>query len=352
MIFTDNIEGTMIIKSFLIIMAVLMFRNMITKLILKFIRKISEKYGFKNIALIAESVEKIISNLIAYSAIYSGLSVFPFNPSISLFVNRVYRILIIISITQILLKVVTINLEVLNNNYLKNTQSEKSQVTKTVFPIVAKLIKSVIVIMAVVAIAVEFNFKQLSSVMAGLGIGGAALALASQDIIKNFFGGFVILAEKSFNVGDWVKVDTFEGTVEELGLRSTKIRTIDRELVIVPNSRFADREIINYSIRENRRVSFVLGVSYKTSTEKLKTVINSIKDILDSHSMVKENSSLVKFTDFAAGSLEISVQYLTNTADYDKYMEIKNDINFKIIDVFNGQNIEFAFPGMNIYMDK
>ena len=351
MIFTDSIEISMIIKSFFIIMALLMFRNIITRLIIKLIRRFSDKYSFKNVVLIAESVKDIISNFIVYSAIYFGLMVFPFNPPITLFINRIYRILIIITVTQVSLKVVTVYSEILNNNYLKNTQNEKAQVTKTVFPIMSKLIKAVIIIVAVVAIAIEFNFRQLSSVMAGLGIGGAALALASQDIIKNFFGGFVILAEKSFNVGDWVKIDTFEGTVEELGLRSTKIRTIDKELVIVPNSRFADREIINYSIRENRRVSFVLEVSYKTSPEKLKKVINGIKNILDSYPMVKEDSALVKFTDFAAGSLEISVQYLTNTADYGEYMEIKNDINFKIIDIFNGEDIEFAFPGMNIYMN-
>ena len=329
MILTGSIEPSMIIESFFVIMALLMFRNIITKVIIKLIRRFSDKYGFKNIVLIAESVERNISNFIVYSAIYFGLSVFPFNPSILLFINRLYRILVIVTVTQVSLKVVTVYSEVLNNNYLKNTQNEKAQATKTVFPIMSKLIKAVIIIIAVVAIAVEFNFRQLSSVMAGLGIGGAALALASQDIIKNFFGGFVILAEKSFNVGDWVKIDTFEGTVEELGLRSTKIRTIDKELVIVPNSRFADREIINYSIRENRRVSFVLGISYKTSSDKLKAVIDSIKNVLDSHPMVKEDSALVKFTNFGAGSFEISVQYLTITADYGAYMEIKNNINFK-----------------------
>ena len=185
-----------------------------------------------------------------------------------------------------------------------------------------------------------------------MGIGGAALALASQDIIKNFFGGFVILTDKSFSVGDWIKVDAFEGTVEELGLRSTKIRTIEKELVVVPNSRFADREVINFSIRENRRVSFVLGVSYETPTEKLKILIDNIKNMLDSHLLVKQDSALVKLSNFGSSSLEIAVQYLTNTADYKEYMEIKNDINFEIIDIFNKENIEFALTSMNVYMNK
>lgn len=350
MILTGSIEASTIIKSFFIVMALMMFRNFITNIIIKLIRKLTDKYNLKNIALIVDSVEKTLLNFITYSAIYLGLIVFPFNASIYLFINRMYRTLIIITVAHGLLKVVTSYSEVLNSNYIHD--NEKTQMTKTVFPIMSKLIKAVIIIIAIVAIAVEFNFKQLSSILAGLGIGGAALALASQDIIKNFFGGFVILTDKSFSVGDWIKVDAFEGTVEELGLRSTKIRTIEKELVVVPNSRFADREVINFSMRENRRVSFVLGIVYGTSPEKLKRLIDSIKNMLDSHPMVKQDSTLVKFSNFGSSSLEITVQYLTNTADYREYMEIKNDINFKIIDIFNEEGIEFAFQSMSIYMNK
>lgn len=352
MIFTSSIEAPTIIKSFFIVIALIMFRNFITNIIIKIIRKLADKYNLKNVALIVDSVEKTLLNFITYSAVYLGLIVFPFNASIYLFINRIYRALIIITVTQGLLKIITSYSEVLNGNYLEDTQNGKAQMAKTVFPILSKLVKAVIIIIAVVAIAVEFNFKQLSSILAGLGIGGAALALASQDIIKNFFGGFVILTDKSFSVGDWIKVDSFEGTVEELGLRSTKIRTIEKELVVVPNSRFSDREVINFSIRENRRVSFTLGAAYGTPPEKLKKLIDSIKDMLDSHSMIKQDSALVKLSNLGASSLEIAVQYLTNTADYKEYMEIKNDINFRIIDIFNEENIEFAFPSMSIYMNK
>lgn len=352
MILTKSLEATTILKSFFIIIALLMFRNFIATTIIKLIRKLTEKYNLKNIALIINSIERPLINFITCTAIYLGLIVFPFNASIGMFINRVYRTFIIITVTQGLLRTVTSYSDVLNNNYLKDIQNGKAQMSKTIFPILSKLIKTIIIIIAVVAIAVEFNFKQLSSILAGLGIGGAALALASQDLIKNFFGGFVILTDKSFSVGDWIKVDSFEGTVEELGLRSTKIRTIDKEIVIVPNSRFADREVINYSIRENRRVSFTLNIAYKTPSEKIKSAMYKIKDLLNSHIDVTENSSLVKFSNFGQSSMEITVQYITNTADYTKYMEIKNDINFKIIDIFNEEKIEFAYPGMSIYMNK
>lgn len=351
MIFTESVEVEAIIKSIFIVIAIIMFRHFITNIIIKLIKKITEKYNLKNIALIVDSTEKPILNFFTYTAFYLALLVFPFTASINLFINRVYRTLIIIIVSQCLLRLVNAYSNVLTDSF-QQAKDGKTQMSKTVFPIVSKLIKTVIIIMAVVAIAVEFNFKQLSSILAGLGIGGAALALASQDLIKNFFGGFVILTDKSFSVGDWIKVDSFEGTVEELGLRSTKIRTIEKELVIVPNSRFADREVINYSIRENRRANFTLGVVYGTSSEKMKSAIDKIKNMLESHPMVKDDSALVKFSNFGPSSLDIVVQYLTNTANYIEYMEVKNDINFKIVEIINDEGIEFAFPSMSVYMNK
>lgn len=344
MAFIGSIEAETIIKSFFIVTALLMFRSFITNIIIKLIRKITEKYNLKNIVLIIDSIEKPLLSFFTYTAFYLALSVLPFNGSIHLLINRVYRTCIIISVTQCLLKIVTAYSDAFSDKV-----SGKIQMTRTVFSHVSKVVKAVIIIIAVVAIAAEFNFRQLSSILAGLGIGGAALALASQDLIKNFFGGFVILTDKSFGIGDWIQVDSFDGIVEEIGLRSTKIRTFERELVIVPNSRFADREVINYSIRENRKVSFTLGAVYGTEPEKLKNAIEKIKNMLDSHPKVKENSALAKFSEFGQSSLDIAVEYLTKTADYNEYMDIKNNINFKIVDIFKEEGIEFAFPSMSVY---
>lgn len=353
MIFTSEISMQTIAEALIILFALLLFRNFITNIIIKILKKLSEKYNLKNIALVVGSIEKPLVNFFTCTGIYFALVVLPFNANISEFINKVYRTFVIITLTQCALNVVTAYAAELNNAYInKDDKSERTQMSKTVFPLVSKLIKAMIIIIAIAAIAVEFNFKELSSILAGLGIGGAALALASQDLIKNFFGGFVILTDKSFSVGDWIKVDSFEGTVEELGLRSTKIRTVDKELVTVPNSRFADRELINFSARENRRVNFTVGAVYNTPSEKLKNAIEKIKNMLDNHPMVKENSALVKLDKISSSSLDIVVQYLTNTVDYTQYMTIKDDINFKIIDIFHEEGISFAFPSMSVYMEN
>lgn len=347
MFFTSSIEPITVIRSIFIILAILMFRNFITHIILKLIRKLSEKYNLKNLALIIDSIEKPLLNLITCTSVYLGLIIFPFNSSVHIFINRVYRTFIIITVTQGILSIITAYSDVLNSHYLQS--ESKIQISKTVFPVLSKLIKAIVVIVAIVAIAMELNFKQLSSVLAGLGIGGAALALASQDLIKNFFGGIVILTDRSFNVGDWIKVDSFEGIVEELGLRSTKIRTFDKEIVIIPNSRFADREVVNFSARENRRVAFTLNVMYNTPPEKVKSLINKIKYMLDNNPKVVKDTALVRFSNLGTSSMEIFVLYLTVTKEYTEFMEIKNDINFKIIELFNEENVEFAYQSFNIY---
>jgi MscS family membrane protein len=231
-------------------------------------------------------------------------------------------------------------------------KEEKPLISRTLFPLLSKILKVFIMLLAIVAIASEFDFTQLGSILAGVGIGGAAIALASQDLIKNFFGGFIVLTDRSFDVGDFINIDSTEGTVEELGLRSTRIRTLNQELVVVPNSKFTGGAVINYTKRSFRRASFRVGATYDTSSKKLKTLIERIKSMLDSHLMVKEDSAIVKFDNFSSSSLDIWVQYMVNTANYAEYLSIKDEINFNIMNLFEDEGVSFAFPSVSVYMEK
>lgn len=339
-----------IIYSFLILFTFLIFKNFVTKIKIDFLKKISDRYKLKGMALTADSLEKPLRNFFIYTGIYCAAVILPLNYEAALFAYRIYRTCIIITVTQCLLNIVTAYTIVLNNNVIG--QTGKPPVLRTLFPILHKIIKVLIIILAVVIVAAEFDFKQLNSILAGIGIGGAAIALASQDLIKNFFGGFVVLTDKSFNVGDFINIDSYEGIVEELGFRSTKIRTLEQELIIVPNSKFTDKAVINYTKRNMRRASFILGAAYGTPSEKLKVLLNKINEMLNSHQMVKENSAIVKFDRFGQDSLEILIQYLINTSDYGQYMNIKDEINFIIMDLFEKEGVSIAFPSMSIYMEK
>lgn len=348
--YIGNIDIVTIFYSLIIFSVFLLLKNFATKLIIKFSKKISERYKFKTFALMADTLEKPLKSFFIYTGVYCALYILPLSSGIFALLYKIFRTCIVITVTQCILNIVTAYSVVLNSSMIN--QDGKPPVLKTLFPILYKVIKVLIVILAVIIIAAEFDFKQLNSILAGIGIGGAAIALASQDLIKNFFGGFVVLTDRSFHVGDYISVDSNEGTVEELGFRSTKIRTLEQELIVVPNSKFTDRAVINYSKRNFRRASFRVGATYDTQADKLKSLITKIKDMLDEHPMVKENSSLVRFDKFGPNSLEILVQYLINTADYELYMNIKDEINFKIMNLFEEEGVSFALPSMSIYMEK
>jgi len=347
-IFIGEVSLEIIIYALLIIFAFLIFKNFFAKYLIKILKIISEKFKFKGLALMVDSIERPLRNFFLYTGLYFAVSVLPLNSQLSLFIYRVFRTCIIITITQCSLNIVSAYSVVLSDNIL--LKEEKTLISKTVFPLLSKMLKVLIIILAVVAIASEFDFKQLSSILAGVGIGGAAIALASQDLIKNFFGGFIVLTDRSFDVGDYINIDSTEGTVEELGLRSTKIRTLGQELVVVPNSKFTSTAVMNYSKRSSRRASFKVGATYDTSSEKLKILIYKIKNMLDSHSMVKEDSAIVKFDNFNLSSLDILIQFMVNTSNYGEFLSIKDEINFNIMNLFEEEGVSFAFPSMNVYM--
>ncbi len=160
------------------------------------------------------------------------------------------------------------------------------------------------------------------------------------------------MTDKTFNTGDFIKIDANEGTVEEVGIRSTKVRTLEQELIVVPNSKFAEGSVINYSKRGNRRVRQVIGTTYSTSSVNLKSVINKITDMLNTNENVIKDSINVKFDGFGESSLQILVVYLVNTPDYGIYMQIKEEVNFNIMSIFEEEKVDFAFPSVSVYMEK
>lgn len=336
-----------LIYAFLIFITFLILKNFFSRIIIKLLKKLANKYDFRTVSLIVDSLEKPLRNFFIYTGIYCAAYILPFNHDISVLFYKIFRTCVIITITQCLLNIITAYGIVLNSDVIIK---RKSLILKTLFPLIYKSAKVLIIILAIVIIASEFDLKQLNSILAGIGIGGAAIALASQDLIKNFFGGFVVLADKSFKVGDFIKVDSEEGTVEELGLRSTKLRTLTQEIVVVPNSKFTDSTVMNYSKRDARRVSFTVGVTYDTSSTKLKDLIQKIKFIIDSHSMVKENSSVVKFDNFGVNSIEILIRYMVDTSDYSLYMDVKEELNFRIMELFEEEGVSFTVQRVSVYM--
>ncbi len=193
----------------------------------------------------------------------------------------------------------------------------------------------------------------VTALVASLGIGGLAFALAAKDTAANLFGSFSLLADKSIRIGEWIKVNGVEGTVETIGMRTTKIRSFQKSLITVPNHIVANNPIENFSRRGIRRIKMHIGLTYSTNSEQIIQIMKEIKEMLKQHEGISQNDSLmVNFDTFGDSSLNIFIYTFTKTANWAKYLEIRESVNLEIMKIVEDNGSSFAFPSQSIYVEQ
>lgn len=217
-------------------------------------------------------------------------------------------------------------------------------------PLLSRSLKVLIVGVGIVSAAQVFNLP-LAGVLAGLGIGGLALGLAAQDTIKNFFGTVMIFTDRPFELGDRIVVDGHDGPVEMVGFRSTCIRTLEGNLVTIPNGELASKTILNIGKRPGIRRMMNLTITYDTPPDKVRRAVSIVREILENHEgMDPEFPPRVYFNEFNADSLNIWVIYWYHPADWWRYCEFSERLNFEILRRYEAEGIEFAFPTRTLYL--
>lgn len=193
----------------------------------------------------------------------------------------------------------------------------------------------------------------VTALIASLGLGGLAFALAAKDTASNLFASFALLADKSIRIGEWIKVNGVEGTVEDIGMRTTKIRSFQKSLITVPNQIIANNPIENFSRRGIRRIKMRIGLTYSTTTEQVQKIVEEIKYMLHSHEGISnQDTLLVNFESFGDSALNIFIYTFTSTANWDKYLDIREDVHFKIMEIVEKNQASFAFPSQSIYEEQ
>jgi len=216
---------------------------------------------------------------------------------------------------------------------------------------IIKLTKILIVSLGIIALLQEFGIN-VTGFLASLGLGGLAFALAAKDTAANIFGGIAILTDNIFKIGEWIKVGNAEGIVEDIGMRTTKIRAFDKRLIIVPNSIIANTNVENFSRRNKRRIVMRIGLTYNTSVEVIKKVIEEIRQMLLNHpEIAKDESLLIYFDEYEDSSLSIFCYFFTTTAEWKEYLRIREDINLKIKEIIEKYPTDFAYPSNSIYFE-
>jgi len=216
--------------------------------------------------------------------------------------------------------------------------------------LVIKQIGRALVIILGFATIVDAWGYNIAGLVAGLGIGGLAVALAAQDTVENLIGYFLILADEPFQVGDFIVFNGIKGTVETLGFRSTRIRMPDQGLVTVPNNTIMQASITNWSRLEKRRLDMTLGLEYGSSPEQILAVVQAIREMLKSHERVEADSVVVQFVNFNDSWLDILIIGFVNTPAWADFQATRQDINLKIMQLLDEHGVSIAFPSQKLYV--
>jgi len=193
----------------------------------------------------------------------------------------------------------------------------------------------------------------VTALFASLGLGGLAFALAAKDTASNLFGSFALLADRSIRIGEWVKVGGVEGVVEDVGMRTTKIRSFQKTLVTVPNQLVANQPIENFSRRGIRRIKIHVGLTYSTSAKQLLQIKSDIEKMLKSHEGISQKESLMVFFDsFGDSSLNLFIYTFASTANWAKYLEIREEVHINIMQIVEANQSSLAFPSQSLYIES
>ena len=221
---------------------------------------------------------------------------------------------------------------------------------------IIKAIKVLILVLGFAAVLDLWGIK-IGPIIAGLGLFGVAVALGAEDLFNNLISGILVLVERKFQVGDWIFVDgIIEGTVENIGFRSTVVRRFDKSLATIPNFQFAEKAVINNSLITNRRISWVIGLEYRTTSNQLTNIKNQIESFIKSNDNFSTLSSgtflSVKIEQFAASSIDIRLICFTKTTAYLEWMNVKDVLAIEIKNIVEKNKASFAFPSTSIYVEK
>ncbi len=235
--------------------------------------------------------------------------------------------------------------------FTARARESESSLDDQLVPFIAKTLKVFLILTAVLVVAQNMGYS-VSGLIASLGIGGIAIAMAAKDTIANIFGSVMILVDRPFMVGDWIKTSEFEGVVEEVGFRSTRIRTFERTLVNVPNSTLANMVIDNIDGRSERRINMRIGLTYDTTPEQMRAAISGIEQLLEAHPGVDQSYKLVKFDEFEDSSLSIFLYYFSSSKVWEEYLQVRQEINLQIMDLLESLGLGFAFPTRTLHLEK
>jgi MscS family membrane protein len=233
----------------------------------------------------------------------------------------------------------------------KRAQLTDNKLDDALVPLIPRTLKIFVTVVGFVFIADNLNID-ISSLLAGLGLGGLAFALAAKDMVQNLFGSVTVLMDRTFSVGDWIIVDGVEGSVERIGFRSTRVRTFYNSLVTVPNSKFITATVDNMGERRYRRLSCKLSLTYNTPPDRIEAFCEGVRELVRQHPYMRKDYYQVYLNEFAASSLEVLLYVFWETPEWNTELRERHRFMLDILRLAKHLNVEFAFPTQTLYMKQ
>lgn len=268
-------------------------------------------------------------------------------PNVEVVISKAIKIAMIIFVA----KAFGDGLDEKNGVFTKIRTKSNKEIDQSTVSIILKTIKVVIYIIAGFMVISELGYN-ISGFITSLGIGGVVITLAAQDTAKSLIGGALILIDRPFKVGDYIRVGTYEGTVEEIKFRSTNIRTLDNSVLHIPNSEMSISAIINFSEMEKRRYFSRLTLQLDTNLEKVENVKIQIQEMLQKREDIIQDTVSVKFQDISMNGMDIVIMAYINETNYMEYLRIKEQINYEIMSILQREGVELAYNTQTVYVKK
>jgi len=332
------------VKDYLISLAIIVIGLIIIRLIKKFLLNKLYQWASRTETnlddYVVKGVDRFALPVMSFLILYWGINYLTLASKLA----RIVEVATALVVTYFILRLISTTIELVLKSVL-NKHGDGEEKMKQI-PGVMLIINMVIWIIGLLMLFSNLGYD-VTTIIAGLGIGGIAIALAAQNILGDLFNYFVIFFDRPFEVGDFITVDDKKGTVENIGIKTTRLKSLTGEQLVVSNSDLTKSRLHNFKRMERRRIVFTLGVTYQTKSEQLRVIPELLKQFIEAHDKVTFDRA--HFSAYGPSSLNFEVVYFVESAEYNEYMDIQQSINLKIFEEFEKRGIEFAYPTQTIF---
>ena len=340
----ENIKERNLIDVLIAVVIVIVFymvSSLFSKLVMKLLKiKGNDKEKIKN-----SDIYKALKSIFLCIGIYIALLVLDLPENWFILSSKIVRIFVIVNAERVIAEFISPESKIMR----KVGESEKFSENKVAISIISKVIKVILYIVAGFMIIADLGYD-LSGLITGLGLSSVVIALAAQELAENLLSGFAIITDKPFEIGDYIQVGSYSGTVEEIKFRSTKIRTAENAIVTIQNSKIVSESVVNISKIDKRRVDLNLRLPLDITASQISELMESIKLVLYSNTEVIANSLQVNVGEITEDSVKIAIYFFVNIIEFTDFLKFKTKANLNIINLLEDKKIKLVYPSKNIYI--